>query len=41
MPRQKGQGKRDRRVAVAKRSLAAMEQTIAARTGSVPLAVPD
>lgn len=41
MPRQKGQGKRDRRVAVARRSLAAMEQTIAARTGSVPLAAPD
>ncbi len=41
MPKQKGQSKRDRRMAVAKRCLAAMEQTISARTGSVPLAVPD
>jgi methylenetetrahydrofolate--tRNA-(uracil-5-)-methyltransferase len=41
IPKQKGQSKRDRRVAVAKRCLSVMEQTISARAGSVPLAVPD
>ncbi len=41
MPKQRGEGKRDRRVAVAKRCLSVMEQTIATRAGSVSLAVPD
>ncbi len=40
-PKQKGLSKRDRRTAVGRQCVAAMEQAIAARTGSVLLAVPD